>query len=219
MRAAAVDTAASALVAPSLNSRVNWSIAAACRCLASCSRAFSAAAALALTMPSRNTDKRFRHLADLVAAALRADFGGEIARREPRHGLFESDEPRHQIAADIEPDEQAPRRRRSRPAIISITKVPKSIAWSERSVALLGLAGDGLDLARDLLGQFVGEAARLVEQLLAELGGGESRCGASRKCCRSRRSSARLRRSCAEPWSAAASRRCPASPRSGRSSP
>ena len=59
MREAAVDTAASALVAPSLNSRVNWSISAACRCFASCSAAFSAAAALAWTMPSRNTDSAF----------------------------------------------------------------------------------------------------------------------------------------------------------------
>ena len=46
------------------------------------------------------------HLADLVTAAPAIDFGGKIAAGKPRHGLLQTDQPRHQIAPDIEPDEQ-----------------------------------------------------------------------------------------------------------------
>ena len=123
-------------------------------------------------MPSRKHRQRFGHLADLIAAALGADFRGEIARREPRHGAFETDEPRHQIAADIEPDEQgragdAHGRDHQHHEGAEVDSVICAIGRA------LGPADHGLDLACDLLGQFIGEAARFVEQLSRLLGCGE----------------------------------------------
>ena len=212
MRDAAVDTAASALVAPSLNSRVNWSISAACRCLASCSAAFSAAAALAWTMPSRNTDSASAIWPISSPPRLRVDFGGKVAAGEPRHGLLQTDQPRHQIAADIEPDEQGGAGDADR-CDHQHHEGTEADGFVGTVGGFLGPVGDGLDLTGDFLGEFVGEAAGLVQQFLAELAGGESPCGAPRRSCRPSRASARLRSPCAGLRSAAACRRYRASPR------
>ena len=171
MREAAVDTAASALVAPSLNSRVNWSIIAAWRCLASCSAAFSAAAALASTMPSRNTDSASAIWPISSPPRLVSTSAERSPRGQPRHGLLQTDQPRHQIAADIEPDEQsgaehADRRDHQHHEGAEADGLIGAVG------RFLGLVGDGLDLAGDFAGEFIGEAAGLLEQLLPELAGG-----------------------------------------------
>ena len=101
-----------------------------------------------------------------------ADFGGEIASGEPRHGVLEADQTGHEVSADIEPDEQrragdAHRRDHQHHEGAEADGVVGTIG------RFPGPVGHGLDLSGDLVGERIGEAARLIQQFLPKLAGGQ----------------------------------------------
>ena len=215
MRDAAADTAASAVVAPSLKSRVSVVDRRGLPLLGFLLDRLFGGSRVGLHDALAEHRQRLRPSGRFRRRCAGRDFGGEIAAGQPRHGPLEARPAAQPDCGRYRARRTGRSQRRWPAAITSMTKVPKPIAASERSVASPGLVVDGLDLTRHFAGEFVGDAAGLAEQLLAGLLAVISLRRHRRSCWRPSPAPARLRPPCAGRRSAAACRRCRASPRHG----